>query len=163
VNPTFGRIANALLFQALWWGCVAGGASWGAIGLAGMVACNAWFGTLRRDLPLVIALGIGGWLLDSAWAQVGVLDFGSPYAPPWIAMLWCGVALALNQSLAWFQSRPATGAALAAICAPFTYLAGQQLGAVLIPDVRLMAVIAVVWAGVFYVAFSVARQRGDIQ
>ncbi len=51
-------------------------------------------------------------------------------APLWILLLWAGLALTLNHSLAWLQSRLWLAALLSGLASPFSYLAAAKLGGV---------------------------------
>jgi drug/metabolite transporter (DMT)-like permease len=48
----------------------------------------------------------------------------------WILLLWAGLALTLNHSLAWLQSRLMLAAVLGGVSSPLSYLAAERLGAV---------------------------------
>jgi hypothetical protein len=78
-----------------------------------------------------------GLILDTTWVRLGWLKFAAGWAlseraPLWILLLWAGLALTLNHSLAWLQSRLLLAAVLAGISSPLSYLAAERLGAVTI-------------------------------
>lgn len=148
------KIVNGILFKLNWIACVVGGAIWGAFGIAALLGFSVYAGSWRRDLPLVLGLGIVGALLDTLWIMLGVLDYGTVVAPLWIIMLWIGLALTLNHAMSFFASRPVVGAVLSGGAAPVTYLSGQSLGAVVVPDVYLLGVIALTWGLLFYAVFK---------
>lgn len=58
-------------------------------------------------------------------------DFAlSGRAPLWILLLWAGLALTLNHSLAWLQSRLLLASVLSGLSCPLSYLGAARLGAV---------------------------------
>ncbi len=159
------NVVNAILFQACWFACVLGGArgisAWGLVAVACLAASVAWRGSIRRDaLLLLIAVPVG-LFLDSLWIAVGILDYGTALAPTWIVVLWAAVALTLNHSLAFLQSRPWLGGLLAGLSAPFSYLMGARLEAVVVPHPWLLAVVGVAWLFVFVGLFALARRLAD--
>ncbi len=167
------KILNAVLFQLTWFGCVLGGARgewlWGALGVAALVLYSRWQNTLGRDLRFVMVLVAVGFVLDSLWATSGVLDFGSeahPFrlagfelsiAPVWILLLWSGVGLTLMHSLGVFVPRPWLGAIMAGGASVPSYLAGERLGGVIIPEPYALGIIVCVWATLFFLMFGWAR------
>lgn len=167
-------IVNALLFQLTWFGCVMGGASgswyWGLAGIAALLAFSGTQGTLTRDLRFVGVLIVVGFLLDSLWASTQVLDYGvnaQPLtgaasglvlAPVWITLLWAGVGLTLMNSLNFFVARPWLGALMAGGASLPSYLAGERLGAVVVPEMSLFPIIMVTWGLLFFVMFRWANR-----
>jgi len=153
------NVVNGVLFQVAWFACVLGGAAgsnlWGALILVLMLTQAVLGAGWRRDLTLATITAVVGFLLDTLWIRFGVLDYGSALAPPWIVMLWVAVGLSVHHCLSYFKSRPWLGGTLAGLGAPFSYLAGERFGAVVIDDpYRLMAV-AVSWLLLFAVLFIV--------
>jgi hypothetical protein len=57
---------------------------------------------------------------------------GAKSAQEVVVLLWAGLALTLNHSLAWLQSRLVLAAVLGGISSPLSYLAAARLGAVTI-------------------------------
>lgn len=164
---------NAVLFQITWFGCVMGGARgqwwWGLVGITALVWFSHWRATLKRDLRFVAVLIGIGLCLDTLWATTGVLDFQAEaypvsiagvelrLAPIWILMLWAGVGLTLMHSLGVFVPRPWLGALMAGGASLPSYLAGERLGGVIIPQPYALGIIICVWALLFFCMFSWAR------
>jgi hypothetical protein len=155
------NLLNAGLFQITWFACVLGGPSgsllWGLAAVTGLIWFSARSRTLSADLALAGVAAVFGFGLDTLWIKLGVLDYnGAGFAPPWIVLLWIGVAFSVNHSLSLFQQRPLLGGLLAAACAPLSYLGGERLGGVLVPDPWLLVPVACVWFVVFAIGFRVA-------
>ncbi|MFK7915382.1 MAG: DUF2878 domain-containing protein [Pseudomonadales bacterium] len=154
-------IINAVLFQATWFACVLGGAyGWfwpGVLGVLALILSLSHSPALRHDALIAMVLMPVGAVLDTIWIKVGILDFnGAAVAPAWIILMWLAVALTVNHSLAFFRDRPLFGALAVLGAAPLSYLAGARLGAVVIPEPALLAVIALTWAVLFYAVFRFA-------
>jgi hypothetical protein len=167
-GPTGYKVANALMMKAAWLCCVIGGASYGAVALAVMFALSIWSREFARDLPFVLMLGAIGLCLDTVWMYAGILDYGPAaiglplgitVAPSWIIMLWLAVGLSIRHSLYFLVNRPLFGALLVGCGSPVSYLTGERFGAVVIPSMEGMAILAAVWIGLFYVVFSQAKTQ----
>jgi len=159
------NLLNAALFQGAWFACVLGGAVGSSVWGAGAVLALAAFAALRdrwrTDLVLASIAAAVGFGLDTLWIRAGILDYGGvTFAPAWIVLLWVGVGLTLNHSLALFAPRPWLGGLLAGLGAPLSYLGGERLGAVVVPDPWLLPVISLTWFLVFTVAFLQVRALG---
>lgn len=157
------NLVNAALFQVAWFACVLGGAAgtslWGSLTVVALILFSASLRMLRHDLPFVVAGLVAGFALDTAWIQLGILDYaGAEVAPLWIVLLWCGLGLTLNHSMQMFAARPLLGGLLAGATAPISYLGGERLGAVAVPDPWAMVWVGLVWAAVFWGAFTWARR-----
>jgi hypothetical protein len=158
-------LINAGLFQLTWFGCVVGGAAgepwWGAPALIGLFVYAAIRKSFWADMSLLAVLLPIGWLLEVVWIDNGILIYGQDGVPIWILMLWAGVALTVNHSLAWFQRYPFCGAALAAVAAPLCYLGGERLDAVLVPEPLQLVWVSLAWLIVFYAMFTLASRALD--
>ena len=155
------NLINAGLFQVAWFACVLGGAAgnswWGGAALLALLAFSGAKPFLKSDLLFATVGGLFGLALDTLWIKSGVLDYhGVSVAPIWIVMLWVGVSLTLNHSLSLFAARPLLGGVLAGACAPLSYLGGERLGAVLVPDPWMLGYVCAAWFVVFTLAFAVA-------
>ena len=74
-------------------------------------------------------------------------------------MLWMGVGLTLNHSLALFAPRPWLGGLMAGAAAPLSYLGGERLGGVGVPDPALLVLVAAAWFALFTLAFALVGGR----
>jgi len=139
---------NMLWMQALWFGAIIG-APRGQLWLAPvLLMCFVFweFRPARRvygDFQLMLVAVLIGLILDTTWIKLGWLEFTgesalSELAPLWILLLWAGLALTLNHSLAWLQSRLVLAAMLGGISSPLSYLAAERLGAVNITTVSFV-------------------------
>ncbi len=155
-------LINAVLFQILWFACVIGsgryGWFWPAIAATVLLVLSVRnASSARHDVLLAMVLMPLGWLLDTLWIYLGVLDFqGLTVAPSWIVLLWLGLALTINHSLAFLRDRPLIGAAVVFVTAPVTYLAGARLGAVTVPEPWHLAWVSLAWGLLFYGIFRMA-------
>ncbi|OQK16263.1 hypothetical protein AU255_14310 [Methyloprofundus sedimenti] len=150
------NLINLLWLQGLWFVAVIGAASglvWPAF-----VMLNAFIvwqlhpaNHIQGDFPLVLVALLIGFILDSSWISLGLIQFSSPntinnLAPLWILLLWVGLALTLNHSLAWLQHRLGLAAVCSAISSPLSYLGAERLGALQFNDHF--------WSGFFCIATS---------
>jgi hypothetical protein len=116
---------NMLWMQALWFGAVIGAAQ-GLLWLAPLLLMGFAFWESRPvrrvygDFQLMLVAVLIGLILDTTWVRLGWIEFAASWAlseraPLWILLLWAGLALTLNHSLAWLQSRLVLAAALGAV------------------------------------------------
>jgi Protein of unknown function (DUF2878) len=149
---------NAILYQATWLITIAGAGhnSWwpGLLALMVFVAWQLAVSTQRRaDILLIVFAAAIGFVIDSAFAQAGLITYAAatPWehlAPVWIVALWVSFALTLNHSLAYLKTHPLVASALGGIGAPLAYLAAAHWGALSFPAAQWpsLVVLAVVWA-----------------
>jgi len=107
----------------------------------------------RAELALAGVAAGTGFLVDTLFAQAGVLAYASPWpvpgvAPAWIIVMWVNFALTLNVALRWLHGRYGLAAVLGLGGGPFAYLAGVKLGAAALvaPALVAYAVIGGTWA-----------------
>jgi hypothetical protein len=74
-------------------------------------------------------------------------------------MLWLAVGLSIRHSLIFLVNRPLFGALLVGCGSPLSYLTGERFGAVEIPSMDGLLVLAAVWIGLFFAVFSWAKTR----
>ena len=133
---------NMLWMQSLWFSAVLGAAR-GPLWLASIVLIGFVFWEFRParrvygDFQLMLVAVLLGLILDTTWVRLGWLEYTgaralSEHAPLWILFLWAGLALTINHSLAWLQSKLMLAALLGAVFSPLSYLAAARLGAVTI-------------------------------
>lgn len=153
------RIINMVWMQALWFAAVFGAAAdenWPAVLMFfAFLFWQSWPGRrVKGDMQLVLIAVVVGFLIDTLWIKLGWLVFLPEQtvnvAPFWIVMLWAGLALTMNHSLAWLQTNLGLGALLSGVVCPLSYLGAEKIGAV-----RIIAesdiwwqVMGVTWAGV---------------
>ena len=157
-------LVNFLLFQVTWFACVIGGGVygniWPGVGCVTLLILTLRHSrSMRQDVMLAIGAMLFGWLLDTAWSRLGVVEFpGLTIAPSWIVLLWLAVALTVNHSLRFLRDRPLLGAIVVGLAAPVTYLVGDRLGAVVLPDPVQLWMVSLAWAVLFYIGFVAARR-----
>ena len=160
------KFVNALFLKVAWVACVVGGNSYGLGVVFAMLCLNIYQRNIAADWPYAVGLGLFGLVLDSAWMHFGVLDYASSaslsiagitLAPLWIVLLWVAVGLSLNHGLIFFVERPLIGGLLVGASAPFSYMAGERFGAVVIPSYENLVVLGLVWFVVYYALFSLTK------
>ncbi|MCU0935214.1 MAG: DUF2878 domain-containing protein [Gammaproteobacteria bacterium] len=148
-------LGNGLAFYAVW-AAAAYGAARGLPWL-GVVALALWLplhlracgASWRDEARLLAAAGALGYAADSLLVWGGWLAFpepaqlGGPTAL-WMVGLWVGFAATLRHSFRLVLGRPLLAAALGAAGGPFSYWAGERLGAITLGEGGLIAV-AVEW------------------
>lgn len=148
---------NVIGFQLSWIACVAGGTLW-AIPVC--AAFFAWHWQVKKpaEPALVAAFAVTGILFDTALYQAGLLKFPGHslfVIPVWLMLLWVAFACTLRHSLDWLLQRPWLAALLGLLAAPWSYYAGELLGAVnTTPEALLL--IGIGWG---MLMFSIARLR----
>ncbi len=111
--------------------------------------------SLKADCTIGAITAALGFGLDTLWIHLGVLDFnGVAIAPLWIVVLWGALGLSMNHSMSLFISRPLSGAFLAGVCAPLSYLSGAALGGVIVPVSAMLGLVSVAWFALFYILFN---------
>jgi len=139
------KLANFLLFQAVWFVAVGGaarGVLWaGPVAALGFLAVHLALVEGRnerwREARYACAVALIGALVDSLLYRFDVTAYPTsratwtlPFVPPWIASLWLAFALLPRFSLAWLADRPAWASAFGAVGGPLSYWAGTRFGAV---------------------------------
>ena len=130
---------NMLWMQALWFGAIIGAAH-EQLWLAPILLMGFAFWEFRPDrrvygdFQLMLVAVLIGLILDTIWIKLGWIEFADAWAsseraPLWILLLWAGLALTLNHSLAWLQSRLVLAAVLSGLSSPLSYLGAARLGA----------------------------------
>jgi hypothetical protein len=155
---TLNNWINMLWMQALWFGAIMGAAEkmfWLApVLLTGFIVWE--FRPTRRvygDFQLMLVALLIGLILDTTWVKLDWIKFAPDFAlsgraPLWILLLWAGLALTINHSLAWLQSRLLLAGVLSALSCPLSYLGAARLGAVdIVTESWLWAVVlSLSWA-----------------
>jgi hypothetical protein len=138
-------IANALLFQALWFVAILGEWYWALIPLALMLS---HLFSISKQLPVnilpLLLLACFGMIFDSALKYIGVYQFSVvspviPYLdlPMWLAALWLGFCLTLPLSLAWLVKNAYLFVLACSLMGPVSYLAGRRLEALNFSDANI--------------------------
>jgi hypothetical protein len=150
------KIINLTLFQIAWFTAVlgaAGGAPWlGPLVMVPVLAVHLSLTDDRqRELKLLLAAGLLGFLYDTALVSAGVFSplrhlVPHPFSPPWMVGLWMNFAATLNVSMVWLRGRYLLAAIFGAIGGPLAYYSGAKLGATeALPSLNGMLVLAVGW------------------
>lgn len=163
-------LINHGLFQLAWPACVIGAAHgiWWT-GLLVVGALSLWQLNRRNRHRLdgrmmAVCLGLG-FVLDTAWIQLGLLEYAlawpsSAVAPLWIMLLWVSVALVINHSMAAFKQRLLLLAIAGGLGSPLSYFAGARFGAVewMAPAWQVVLATGLSWAIILPLLFWMARE-----
>ena len=150
-------VTNFLAFQVGWLSSVIGAAQhmpW--LGPAAVSAALALHLRAARqpfeEVLLVLSCALIGATFDSllvatGWVRYEAGVFSPHLAPYWIITMWMLFATTLNVSMRWLRGRPLLAAAFGFYGGPATYLAGQELGGIVLVELwAALAALAVGWA-----------------
>ena len=163
-------LINQGLFQLAWPACVIGAAQgiwWTGLLVVGALVLWQLNRRNRHRLDLrMIAVCLGlGFVLDTAWIQLGLLEFSLAWpspavAPLWIMLLWVSVALVINHSMAAFKQRLVLLAIAGGLGSPLSYFAGSRFGAVewIAPAWQVVLATGLSWAIILPLLFWLARE-----
>ena len=146
---------NVIGFQLSWIACVAGGNLW-AVPVCAVFFVWHWQVKKPAELALITAFALTGIIFDTALYQAGLVTFPDHnlmVIPFWLMLLWVAFACTLRHSLGWMLARPWLAAVLGAIAAPWSYYAGELLGAISVSPAALL-LIGIGWG---MLLFSIAR------
>lgn len=159
-NQTRQVVVNFVLFQLGWLACVVGGAQgwalWGALFSLLIVLRHLQCAQdMRKETHLLLLAGAIGLIWESALVNAGLLIYSNPIAelagialaPYWILTLWLIFATTFNVSMRWLKTRLWLAVPFGAIGGPLAFVAGEKLGAVIIPEPQTtLVVLAIGWA-----------------
>lgn len=163
------RLLNLFAVDIGWTACAVGAAAsmpWmGVVTVAALVAMQApLVAQPRAQLRFIALVTLGGWLLDSGLAAIGVFFFPKnpgPWGlcPLWMAALWANFATAPHLVLHWLRARPRLAALLGFVGGPLAYGAGDRIGAMQLgePVWMMLGVIAAEWAVVTPLMMGLAQ------
>lgn len=150
-------LVNFIAFQAAWFSSVIGAASempW--LGpVAVLIALALHLRAARKpfeEVLLVVSCALIGATFDSilvgsGWVTYKAGLFSDYFAPYWIITMWMLFATTLNVSMRWLRGKPKLAALLGFYGGPASYIAGQQLGGiVLVNQVAALVALAIGWA-----------------
>ncbi len=150
------NLLNYLCLQLIWFAAVLGAVNkiiWPVVVLFMLFVVSVLHPNNRTkgDFQLTLVAVVVGFILDTTWIKLGWLEFtenngAALLAPWWIILLWASLALTINHSLAWLQSKLWLAAAMSAVASPLSYMAAAKLGAV--------TVVATDWLWFFVIGAS---------
>lgn len=142
-------LANVLLYELIWILCVLGGNKGALAALPLLLGHLVLSHKKRADLQMMGFVLFVGLLIDGTLHQVGLFIFTSPGFPIpfWLMVVWLGLSITPNHSLAWLKNRPLPAALFGALGGPLAYWAGEKLGAVSFgwPLFQALLLLSVVW------------------
>ena len=124
-------IINFVAFQVCWLASVWGAANamhW--LGPSLVVLFIAWelsqSKSRMRETKFLFAVGLIGFLVDTAYRQFGLIQFASPWpndhvAPLWIIGMWIAFALTVDSSMRWLAGKPLLACVFGFIGGPIAY------------------------------------------
>ena len=127
-----------MFLKVAWVACVVGGNSYGLAVIFAMLGLSMLQKNIAADWPYAVGLGFFGLFLDSAWMYFGILDYTST-----ASLTVAGFTLAPG----WIVGGSA----------PFSYMAGERFGAVVIPSYENLIILGLVWFVVYYALFSLTK------
>lgn len=150
-------LVNIAAFEIAWLSCVIGGARqmpWlGPIAVFILLVFH--LRAARKpfeEVLLVLSCALIGLVFDSILVAAGWVTykaglFSDYFAPYWIITMWMLFAMTLNVSMRWLRGKPGIAAFLGFYGGPASYIAGQELGGiVLVNQVAALAALAIGWA-----------------
>ena len=143
-------LVNIFLFQLIWLLCVLNG-NRGAMAALPLLLIHLVMTRDRgADLKMMTFMFFLSQLVDGTLQQIGFFTFANPGfpIPLWLMVIWLGLAITPNHSLAWLKNRPLLAAVFGALGGPFAYWAGARLGAASFGWALPQAVLflAIIWA-----------------
>lgn len=148
---------NLLLYKIGWTtGVLSASAGHPGVGMAIILALITAHCLLvpewRGELVLILQCGALGLVVDSVQTATGILTFPpeqSPgwIAPAWIVAMWMQMGTTLRFCLRFLQGRYLMAAALGAVGGPFSFFAGERMGAVVLHSNPIIAAasLGLVW------------------
>ena len=152
-----GLLTNFLAFQVAWLSSVIGGANqmpWlGPITV--LVAVILHLRAARKPVEEVLLLlscavigaSFDSMLVAAGWVTYKAGLFSAYFAPYWIITMWVLFATTLNVSMRWLRGRPKLAAVFGFYGGPASYIAGQELGGIVLTNpVASLLAMAIGWA-----------------
>jgi len=162
---------NIAIYQVVWFVCIRYGNIGGLISLP-LLAIHLILSDKRKeDLKTMGLLLVAGMIIDGILTVAGFFAFDPPGypIPPWLMVIWLGLATLVHHSLAWMKSRLLLCALLGALGGPLAYGSGVRMGAAvfnweLLPSLLVLAAIwAALWPGVMYLAGNADSRKHSRQ
>ena len=149
--PTYTKIHNVLMYQAIWFVAVLGTIDYQWLLALLLLLHVVWSGQWQREMRLMLlGAGLGG-TIDAVFTGLGVYVFSSSVSwspiPLWLIAIWMGFCGTLRHSLRPLVNKPFVITGLAAVGAPMSYLAAQRFGAVDFPlgGLRTAIMVGMAW------------------
>lgn len=104
--------------------------------------------------------------MDGSLQQIGFFTFTTPGFPiPFWLVIWAGLAMTINQSLAWLKDRLLLAAIFDGVGGPAAYWAGTRMGAALFnwSLTSSLLLLAVIWSLVFPAIMLFSRRVHESQ
>ena len=160
-------IVNIGMYQLIWFLCVFWGNPGALGGLAVIVVHLIMSDRRREDLRMAGFLLFIGLVVDGTLVRVGFFSFATPGFPIpfWLMVIWLGLAITPNHSLAWMKHKPLLCLLFGALGGPVAYWAGVRLGAAefqwgLAASLALLAIVwALLWTAIMHFSAAAEKKR----
>ncbi|MGE3180977.1 MAG: DUF2878 domain-containing protein [Phycisphaerae bacterium] len=147
------NIANYLLFQLAWLGCLfSARINFGMLAIliaALLLILHVQVIGSLSDVRFVVLAAALGYASDTLLVVAGVLAFENETplpAPLWMLAIWTCFATTIGYSLGWLDGRLGLAAILGGLAGPLAYLSSEKMGVVDIREsLRGIAYIAAEW------------------
>lgn len=152
-------IVQVVLFQAIWFLAALGfnwfgHDVWMLICLLFLLITLCWSPVHIRHIAIMLPVGIAlGVLMDGLLTLSGIYSFTESrwslpfdWLPLWLATMWVGFVTTLMGGVLWLLDKPRAFVLACALFGPLSYLAGAQLGIIII-NLNWMPVVILAWAG----------------
>ena len=160
-------IANGVIFNVLWFCCVAGRYEYlwlvapAVLVYAGLLI---FYGVISaRQMGMVILVGV---LVDSVYTVTGVFRFDQDnlLLPLWMCVLWVAFATTLPLSMKLFGRNGYLAALTGALGFPFSYFIGEKLGAISfgLPFHWMALMVGVTWAMILPLMYQWVKMPGSV-
>ena len=159
-------LLNNLAFNAIWFAAIFFQNLALPFGVF-FIALHCWYFREKQEAQVVTYTLLIGIFIDTMLMQLGVFVFkGYEYLiPTWLMLIWAAFGATLNHSLSFLKQKKRLTFIVGAIFPPFSYLAGEKLGAVSFGYSTLSTVtlLAIIWSPLLYHLTQVSYEKHYIK
>lgn len=150
-------LINMLGFNLVWFGLVYWGNCFIPIAIFLICVHLIKLSHFKYEMRLVLLVTVLGSSIDNILTFLYVFQFDNThFTPLWLVVLWASFACTLCHSLRFLDNSRVMQLLIGGLVSPLSYIAGHKLGAVNFSYSMVMtySLLAVIWAGLFYLFFS---------
>lgn len=151
-------LVNLLGFNLSWFGLVYWGDNFIPIALIILLGHISFVAHRQLELLLIFSISSIGICVDSVLQYLGFFIFSDiQHIPFWLMTLWGCFAATLVHSLKFLDGSNVLQAAVGAVFAPLSYIAGYKLDAVMFSQSLLITyfMLSAIWAVLFLLFFFI--------